>query len=68
MNKIREKRLIKNITQSDLAEALGLTQGIISSWECGRNKPSLETARKLANALGCTLNKLFEVEKGKAEG
>lgn len=70
MNKIREKRLSKKITQSDLAEMLGLTQGIISSWECGRNKPSMKAARRLSIALGCTLDELFgdeveESEEGK---
>lgn len=59
MNKIRELRLRKNITQFELANELGLTQGIVSSWENGRNKPTLNTAQKLANVLSCSLDELF---------
>ena len=62
MNRIRKIRLQRNITQIKLAETLGVTQGVISSWETGRNKPALGTARKLAKALGCTIEELFERE------
>ena len=36
MNQLRTIRRSKNISQKELARKLGVTQGAISCWECGR--------------------------------
>nr|DAN31830.1 MAG TPA: Helix-turn-helix XRE-family like protein [Caudoviricetes sp.] len=67
MNKIERLRREKNLSQKELGEMLELTQSAISKIETGATLPSMETARKLANALGCTLDELFGAEEGEAE-
>lgn len=44
MNILRKFRSDKKVRQSDMAEALGVSQGTISKIECGDALPSLELA------------------------
>jgi transcriptional regulator with XRE-family HTH domain len=47
-----------NRKQYQVAEAAGITKGMLSAYETGRQKPSLETLDKLLGTLGCTLHDL----------
>lgn len=40
-----------NVSQRDLAEVLGLSQGVVSHYIVGRNDPSVESLIKICNAL-----------------
>jgi transcriptional regulator with XRE-family HTH domain len=44
--------------QYQVAEAAGITKGMLSAYETGRQRPSLETLDKLLGTLGCTLHDL----------
>lgn len=44
--------------QYQVAEAAGITKGMLSAYETGRQRPSLETLDKLLSTLGCTLHDL----------
>jgi transcriptional regulator with XRE-family HTH domain len=44
--------------QYQVAEAAGITKGMLSAYETGRQRPSLETLDKLLSTLGCDLNDL----------
>jgi len=46
------------MTQEELAERTGLKQSMISHLENGTRKPSLQTLKRLATVLGCTLDEL----------
>ncbi len=60
-NRIREWRLAgTQMTQVELAEACGVTRQTIIALEAGKYSPSLELAFKLANALGRTLDDVFQ--------
>lgn len=60
-NRIREWRLAgAQMTQVELAEACGVTRQTIIALEAGKYSPSLELAFKLANALGRTLDEVFQ--------
>ncbi|HPB88401.1 MAG TPA: helix-turn-helix transcriptional regulator [Thermotogota bacterium] len=48
---LRELRLQKNLTQSELAELIGVDPAHISYMESGDRKPSIDTLTKLAKAL-----------------
>jgi len=50
-----EKRLEKNISQSDLAKKIGTKQSAISRFESGSYNPSLEFLYKVADALNVKL-------------
>lgn len=59
MNKLRQIRRSKDISQEELAKALGVTQGAVSGWERGSWNPTLETLRKISRVLKCTVEELI---------
>lgn len=61
--RIRERRLGNQLTQQALAKRAGISQPSLSSIESDQKRPSLDTAMRLAAALGCKLDDL--VENGK---
>ena len=61
INKVREKRLAKNISQADLANELGLSVGFIGKVESS-NYPShynIKHLNELARILGCSPQELL---------
>ena len=60
---IAECRKDKKITQSELAEKLGVTDKSIGNWENGRNMPDVSLFKPLCNILGITINDLISGEK-----
>ena len=44
--------------QYQVADAAGITKGMLSAYETGRQRPSLETLEKVLETLGCDLNDL----------
>ena len=53
----------KKMTQSELAEKLGVTDKSVGNWENGRNMPDLSLFKPLCDALGITINDLISGEK-----
>jgi transcriptional regulator with XRE-family HTH domain len=60
MNKIKTIRNNKGLTQSKLAEKIGVTQGALSQWELGIVNPSINNLRNIAIVLNCSLDELFD--------
>ncbi|MBE7087171.1 MAG: helix-turn-helix transcriptional regulator [Clostridiales bacterium] len=58
MDKLRELRLEKGLSQQKLAEKLGTTYFSIGDWERGKCEPSLDMLKKLADVLDCSLDYL----------
>lgn len=56
---ISERRKNINITQSELAEKLGITDRAISKWENGICLPDVGTMPELCNILDISINDLF---------
>jgi len=56
---ISAARLEKGLTQAELAERIGTTQGNISRLESGRHNPSVLFLRKVARALEKELEVTF---------
>jgi transcriptional regulator with XRE-family HTH domain len=57
--------------QYQVAESAGITKGMLSAYETGRQRPSLETLEKILSTLGCDLNDLhnaIQIINGKPEG
>ena len=59
---IKERRNLKNITQSNLASILGITDRAISKWENGICMPDVGTIPELCKILDITVNDLFSGE------
>ncbi len=62
MNGIRYFRKKNHMTQSELANVLGVTQTSVSQWEGGRNYPDIKTAKRLATMFGATLDQILGME------
>jgi transcriptional regulator with XRE-family HTH domain len=57
--------------QYQVAESAGITKGMLSAYETGRQRPSLETLEKILDTLGCDLNDLhnaIQIINGRPEG
>ena len=63
-NQIKVERARKNITQGDLAEALGVSRQTINALENAKFVPSTALALKMAKYFGCKVEELFELEEG----
>ncbi len=60
---IAECRKKKKLTQSNLAESLGVTDRSVSNWENGKNMPDLSLFKPLCDKLDITINELLSGEK-----
>lgn len=49
-----------NLTQRELASAVGVTPNAIAQYESGARKPDIIMLKKLAIALHCTTDQLLE--------
>ncbi|HWG18369.1 MAG TPA: helix-turn-helix transcriptional regulator [Acidobacteriaceae bacterium] len=61
-NQIRELRAAREMTQQDLADQVGVTRQTVIAIEQDKYSPSLETAFKVALALGVTLEQCFQFD------
>lgn len=57
---IAEKRRIKNLTQAQLAEQLGISDKTVSKWECGRSMPDYALIQSLCETLDISVSELIE--------
>ena len=55
----------KGISKTELAEKVGVTWQTIWHWATGRNKPKIDSASKLAEALGITVAEVYKILKGR---
>lgn len=62
MNGIRYFRKKNHLTQSELADMLGVTQTSVSQWEGGRNYPDIKMAKRLATMFDATLDQILGME------
>ena len=60
---IARLRKDKGLTQSALAEKLGLSNKAVSKWENGDSMPDIATLPELAKCLGVTVDELLNGEK-----
>ena len=51
-DKIRALREARGMSQTELAEALGVDQTTVSAWETGKAEPTIFNLRRLADILG----------------
>ena len=61
-NTIRELRADRNMTQQELADAIGVTRQTVIAIELDKYSPSLETAFRIARVFGVPLEQVFQYE------
>jgi putative transcriptional regulator len=59
-NRIRELRALRDMTQQELADQLGVTRQTVIAIELDKYSPSLETAFKVATIFGVPLEQCFQ--------
>ena len=57
--KLRDLRLKRNLSQKELADTLGISPSIVSSYELGERIPSVDRLLALANFYGCSVDYLL---------
>jgi putative transcriptional regulator len=63
-NNIRVERAIKDITQADLAEQVGVSRQTINTIESNKYVPSTVLALKIARVFNKPLEEVFMLEDG----
>ena len=61
-NTIKIERAIKNITQADLADLIGVSRQTINTIESNKYVPSTVLALKISRVFGKSVNELFELD------
>lgn len=61
-NQIRELRALRQMTQQELADQVGVTRQTVIAIEQDKYSPSLETAFKVARALGVPIEQCFQYD------
>ena len=60
MKALRARRLAAGLTQSEVAEALGIGQTAVSQWEQYGVNPNADKLPQLAKLYGCKIDDLFD--------
>lgn len=60
---IAEMRKNQNLTQSEFANLLGISNKTVSKWECGNGMPEVSLMLPVCELLKISLNELFSGEK-----
>ena len=63
-NNIRVYRLERKMTQSQLANEVGVQYQAVSKWETGTSVPDTAMLPKIADALDISIDELFGRKKG----
>lgn len=62
-NSVRANRQDRNLSQAELAEAMGVSRQTINAIETGRYLPSLPLAMLLARFFGRPVEEVFQLEE-----
>jgi putative transcriptional regulator len=65
-NRVKEQRTQRDMSQADLAAALGVSRQTVISIESGRYLPSLPLAFRIARVFDTTVDKMFDPEDQEA--
>lgn len=61
-NLIYESRKKLNLSQSDLASKLGVTNKAVSKWENGNAKPNIEILKKISLLFNTSIDELIDIK------
>lgn len=57
---IKKFRLSNNLTQKELANELKVERTTVSMWESNKSSPNIQTLKKIAQILNCTVDDLIK--------
>lgn len=64
--RLKQLRETSGMTQTELAQRLGVGQSTIAMWETGESFPRTDKLPELAKIFGCTIDELFATEEKEA--
>ena len=67
-NNLVNLRKLKNLTQEDIAEKVGVSRQAIAKWEAGETVPDLDKCKILAELFGVSLDDLANYEPDENQG
>lgn len=67
MSPLRQARLAAGLSQTDLAEAAGISRQAVGAIEAGRHRPGVDAALLLASAVGVAVEDLFAASPHRVE-
>ena len=67
-NSVRQHRLVRGMTQQELAERIGVTRQTVLSIEKGKYTPSVALALCIAAVFEVPVEVLFQLKKEDADG
>lgn len=62
-NRIKEERALKDITQAELAELVGVSRQTINTIESNRYAPSVVLALKIARVFNKPVDQIFRLDE-----
>lgn len=65
--RLQEQRLLKNMSQKEVAGSVGVSASIISNYESSERTPSVEILMALARLYHCSTDYLLGFDKEKKE-
>lgn len=66
-SKLKELRKSRNLTRSQVAKRIGVSESTIGMYESGSRQPTLENLRKLAHLYKTTTDYLLDCEPNDSE-
>lgn len=63
-NRVYEFRVLRRLSQHELAEAVGVSKQTILAMEKGNYSPTLKLAFRIAQYFGADINEIFTYNKG----
>jgi len=60
--KLKEKRKDMKMSQTEVANAIGITQSAYSNYEIGKRSPKPMMLKNIAEVLNCTVDELLSEE------
>ena len=67
MNRFKELRIKRDLSQSALAKDINVDQTAVSKWELGRSFPDMEIAIRVADYFGVSVDYLLGRDEQKKE-
>lgn len=61
--RLQEQRLLKNLSQKEVAKSIGISASIISNYESGERTPSVEVLIALARLYHCSTDYLLGFDR-----
>jgi len=67
-NFVRQQRMLRDITQQELADRVGVTRQTILSIEKAKYTPSVALALSIAEVFDVSIETIFQLKKGESDG